>query len=303
MTMLLLLAAICLTLSVLAVANLATLPARNRRARIRTAATYGNVKVRKSGPERLRFADRVVTPLIAWLSRTMLRLTPKQNLESIAALLMSAGMRTTTPQMFLAAKGGCAILGLVLGLLVGSSSNGGLGLVFGVGLGAIGYIAPAFIVQSRARRRGAQLGAALPDALDLLAVSVEAGLGFDAAIAKLVQHMKGPLSEEFELALGEMRIGESRADALKKLAARAGTPEIQSFVRSIIQADQLGTSLGRILRVQATDTRNKRQAAAEERAMKAPIKLLFPTVLFIFPAMFIVVLGPAMLSLGKVFGF
>jgi len=303
MTMLLLLAAVCLSLSVLAVANLATMPARNRRARIRTAATYGNVKVRKGGPDRLRFVDRVGTPLVAWLSRTMLRLTPKQNLESIAALLMSAGMRTTTPQMFLAAKGGCAILGLVLGLLVGSGSSGGAALLFGVGLGAIGYIAPAFIVQSRARRRGAQLGSALPDALDLLAVSVEAGLGFDAAIAKLVQHMKGPLSEEFELALGEMRIGESRADALKKLAARAGTPEISSFVRSIIQADQLGTSLGRILRVQATDTRNKRQAAAEERAMKAPIKMLFPTVLFIFPAMFIVVLGPAMLSLGKVFGF
>jgi len=303
MTMLLLVAAVCLSLSVLAVANLATLPTRNRRARIRAAATYGNVKVRKGGQERLRFADRVLTPLVAWLSRTMLRLTPKQNLESIAALLMSAGMRNTTPQMFLAAKGGCAILGLVLGLLVGSGSSGGFALVFGIGLGAIGYIAPAFIVQSRARRRGAQLGAALPDALDLLAVSVEAGLGFDAAIAKLVQHMKGPLSEEFELALGEMRIGESRADALKKLAARAGTPEIQSFVRSIIQADQLGTSLGRILRVQATDTRNKRQAAAEERAMKAPIKMLFPTVLFIFPAMFIVVLGPAMLSLGKVFGF
>jgi tight adherence protein C len=100
-----------------------------------------------------------------------------------------------------------------------------------------------------------------------------------------------------------MRIGESRSDALKKLALRAGTPEVSSFVRSIVQADQLGTSLGRILRVQATDTRLKRQAAAEERAMKAPIKMLFPTVAFIFQAMFIVILGPALLSLGKLFGF
>jgi tight adherence protein C len=115
--------------------------------------------------------------------------------------------------------------------------------------------------------------------------------------------MAGPLSEEFELALGEMRIGESRADALKKLAARSGTPEISAFVRAIVQADQLGTSLGRILRVQAVDTRNKRQAAAEERAMKAPIKMLFPTVAFIFPAMFIVVLGPALLSLKTLFNF
>ncbi len=300
--MLLIAAAVCLSASVFAVANLATLPARNRRARIRSAATYGNVKV-SGGPERLRFSERVITPLVASLSRTMLRLTPKQNLESIAALLMSAGMRDTSPQSFLASKAACAIGGLVLGLLLGSASSGGLAFFFGLGLAALGYITPAVIVSSRARRRGAQLVAALPDALDLLAVSVEAGLGFDAAVAKITQHMHGPLSDEFELALGEMRIGESRPDALKKLALRAGTPEIASFVRSIIQADQLGTSLGRILRVQATDTRNKRQAAAEERAMKAPIKMLFPTVLFIFPAMFIVVLGPAMLSLGKIFNF
>ena len=302
MTMLLLAAAVCLSISALAVANIVTLPARNRRARIRSAATYGNVKV-TGGPERLHFSERVLAPLVAWLSRTMLRLTPKQNLESIAALLMSAGMRNTSPQTFLAAKGGCAIGGLVLGLLLGSASSAGLAFVFGLGLAALGYIAPAVVVSGRARRRGAQLVAALPDALDLLAVSVEAGLGFDAAVAKLTQHMDGPLTDEFELALGEMRIGESRPDALKKLAARAGTAEISSFVRAIIQADQLGTSLGRILRVQATDTRNKRQSAAEEKAMKAPIKMLFPTVLFIFPAMFLVVLGPAMLSLQKVFGF
>jgi len=302
MTMLLVAAAVCLSISALAVANLATLPARNRRARIRSAATYGNVKV-STGPDRIRFSERVVAPLVAWLSRSMLRLTPKQSLESIAALLMAAGMRNTSPQSFLASKAACAVGGLVLGLLLGSASSGGAAFVLGLGLAALGYIAPALIVSGRARRRGAQLVAALPDALDLLAVSVEAGLGFDAAVAKLTQYMHGPLSDEFELALGEMRIGESRSDALKKLALRAGTPEIASFVRAIIQADQLGTSLGRILRVQATDTRNKRQAAAEERAMKAPIKMLFPTVLFIFPAMFIVVLGPAMLNLGKVFGF
>jgi tight adherence protein C len=145
--------------------------------------------------------------------------------------------------------------------------------------------------------------AALPDALDLLAVSVEAGLGFDAAIAKLVEHMHGPLIDEFGLALTEMRVGEARQDALKKLSTRVDSPELAAFVRAIIQADQLGISLGKILRVQAVDTRLKRQAAAEERAMKAPIKMLFPTVLFIFPAMFIVVLGPALIQLSKVFAF
>lgn len=302
MPMLLILATLCLTASALCVGNLATLPARNRRARIRTAATYGNVRV-SADPDRVRFQERVVAPLLTSLARLMLRLNQKQNLESISMLLMSAGMRNTSAQTFLAAKGLSAGGGILLGVLIGafSSVTGAVGLA--AVFGAIGYIAPAFVVTQRAKRRQAAIVAQLPDALDLLAVSVEAGLGFDGAVAKLTQHMAGPLPEEFELALGEMRIGESRADALKKLAQRAGTPEISAFVRAIVQADQLGTSLGRILRVQATDTRLKRQAAAEERAMKAPIKMLFPTVAFIFPAMFIVVLGPAMLSLGKLFGF
>jgi tight adherence protein C len=113
--------------------------------------------------------------------------------------------------------------------------------------------------------------------------------------------MQGPLVEEFALTLGEMRIGESRQDALKKMAERTAVPEITTFTRSIIQADQLGISLGRILRVQAADTRLRRQAAAEEKAMKAPIKMLFPTVIFIFPSMFIVILGPAFLNLRNFF--
>jgi tight adherence protein C len=113
--------------------------------------------------------------------------------------------------------------------------------------------------------------------------------------------MEGPLADEFGLTLGEMRIGESRQDALKRMADRVGAPELSSFTRAIIQADQLGTSLGRILRVQAADSRLRRQAAAEERAMKAPIKMLFPTVLFIFPAIFLVILGPAFMNLEKVF--
>jgi tight adherence protein C len=300
--MLLILAAICLTLSALCVGNVATLPARNRRARIRSAATYGNVRV-SSGPERARFQERVLGPFVTWLARAMLRLNAKQSLESLSQLLMSAGMRNTSAQTFLAAKGIAAGSGVVVGIAIGAFSSVTAVFVFASMLGAVGYIAPAIVVSHRAKRRQAAIVRQLPDALDLLAVSVEAGLGFDGAVAKLTQYMSGPLPEEFELALGEMRIGESRSDALKKLAQRAGTPEVSSFVRSIVQADQLGTSLGRILRVQSTDTRLKRQAIAEERAMKAPIKMLFPTVAFIFPAMFIVILGPALLSLGKLFGF
>jgi tight adherence protein C len=173
--------------------------------------------------------------------------------------------------------------------------------MFGLVVVLVGFFGPDYLVSIYARRRRERIRAALPDALDLLAVSVEAGLGFDGAISKLTEHMDGPLAEEFGLTLSEMRIGESRGEALRRLGERADTPEISSFTRAIIQADQLGTSLGRILRVQAADTRLRRQAAAEEKAMKAPIKMLFPTVLFIFPAMFLVILGPAILNIDEIF--
>ena len=224
-------------------------------------------------------------------------------LESISARLLAAGMgRTITPTTFLAIKAAGGLVGGFFGFVVGAAAAGPVtAFPLALGLAAGGFIAPGFVVSMRGRKRREVIRAQLPDALDLLAVSVEAGLGFDGAVAKLTEHMEGALAEEFSLTLGEMRIGESRHDALKKLAERAATPEVASFCRAIIQADQLGISLGRLLRVQATDSRLKRQAAAEEKAMKSPIKMLFPTVIFIFPAMFIVILGPAMLNLMKLF--
>ena len=138
----------------------------------------------------------------------------------------------------------------------------------------MGFIAPDFLLNTRIKSRQERL-ADLPDALDLLAVSVEAGLGFDSAVVKITEQTEGPLGEEFSLTLSEMRIGESRQEALKKLAERTSIPEIGAFARSIIQADQFGISLGRILRVQAVDTRHRRQIAAEEKAMKAPSRCYF----------------------------
>jgi tight adherence protein C len=169
-------------------------------------------------------------------------------------------------------------------------------------LAVIGFLVPDVVVTLSTRTRRERIRIELPDALDLLAVSVEAGLGLDGAITKLTEHMSGPLVEEFALTLGEMRIGEARHEALRSMAERVPSRELAAFVRSVIQADQLGISLGRILRVQAADSRLRRQQAAEEKAMKAPIKMLFPTVLFIFPAMFIVILGPALLNLAKYLG-
>ncbi len=216
---------------------------------------------------------------------------------------MAAGMRKTSPTGFIASKGILAIGGAFAGLLIATATAPKFALPLLFFLGVAGFAAPGLYVNSRAKRRQAAVAADLPDALDLLSVSVEAGLGFDGAVQKLTEHMDGPLIEEFDLALGEMRIGEGRQEALKKISDRSASPEMASFVRAIIQADQLGISLGRILKVQAGDTRLKRQLLAEEKAMKAPIKMLFPTVVFIFPAMFLVVLGPAFLNLSKLFEF
>jgi tight adherence protein C len=277
-----------------------TAPAREREGSVKRAANYGKIRA-ALGEREQPFRERVVGPARDRLARLVLRIHPKTSVDGVRSRLLAAGLRNVSPTGFLAGKAAVGIGGLLLGILGGASVGGAGVLLFGLAFGGIGFLAPDFVVGSRARKRRDQIRSQLPDALDLLAVSVEAGLGFDGAISKLIDHMDGALSEEFGLTLNEIRIGESRQDALKKLAARADTPEISGFTRAIIQADQLGISLGRILRVQATDTRQRRQAAAEEKAMKAPIKMLFPTVLFIFPAMFLVILGPAFLNLSKIF--
>ena len=293
---------LCLAGAAYLIGEAVTLPARERRTSVRRAATYGKVRA-VLGPRQLPFSERILAPMGDRLARWTLRLHPKTTVEGVSSRLLAAGLgRKISPNTFLALKSGLAIAAILFGAVVGGAVAGpGAVLFAAVALGGVGFIAPDLVVGHKARARNDRIRAELPDALDLMAVSVEAGMGFDGAISKLTEHMEGPLAEEFALTLSEIRIGESRSDALKKLSDRTGTPELASFVRSIIQADQLGISLGRILRVQATDSRLKRQAAAEEKAMKAPIKMLFPTVLFIFPAMFLVILGPAFLNLSKIF--
>ena len=299
---LIVLAVLFLAAAAYLIGEAATAPARERHTSVKRAANYG--KIRAALGERDKpFRERVLTPARDRLAGVVLKIQPKSTVDGVRSRLLAAGLgRTVTPTGFLAAKAATAIGAMLLGLVFGTAAaGGGAALLFGAGLAVLGFMAPDFIVGAKARSRRDRIRQQLPDALDLLAVSVEAGMGFDGAISKLIEYMDGPLTEEFGLTLNEIRIGESRPDALKKLAERADTPEISGFTRAIIQADQLGISLGRILRVQATDTRQRRQAAAEERAMKAPIKMLFPTVLFIFPAMFVVVLGPSMIAIMKVF--
>ena len=293
---------LCLAGAAYFIGDAVTLPARERRVSVQRAATYGRFRSRL-GSGQAPFRQRVLLPAGERLAGWTLKLHPKTSIDGVSTRLLAAGLgRSISPTTFLAFKSALAIGGVFLGALFGGAVTGAGGvLLFAIALGGIGFLAPDFAVSAKARSRKDRLRAELPDALDLMAVSVEAGMGFDGAISKLTEHMEGPLADEFALTLSEIRIGESRQDALKKLSDRTGTPELSSFVRAIIQADQLGISLGRILRVQATDSRLKRQAAAEEKAMKAPIKMLFPTVLFIFPAMFLVILGPAFLNLSKIF--
>src|SRR6266480_4954526 len=292
----------CLAVSAYFVGDAVTLPARERHTSVNRAARYGSFRP-SLGAAHKPFRERVLAPLGERLARWTLKLHPRTTVDGVSARLLAAGLgRSLSPTAFLAFKSGLAIGGIVLGALFGGAVAGAGGVLFlSVTLAGLGFILPDLAVSSKARQRKERIRAELPDALDLMAVSVEAGMGFDGAISKLTDHMSGPLADEFALTLSEIRIGETRQDALKKLSARTSTPELATFVRAIIQADQLGISLGRILRVQATDSRNKRQAAAEEKAMKAPIKMLFPTVLFIFPAMFIVILGPAFMNFKGVF--
>ena len=291
-------AMILLAAAVFLAGEVATYPQRRRSNAVKRATGYGRARRLAPYEQRARFRERVIEPGVKRLAGIALRVNPRASLELISTRLLAAGLsQRFTAQQFLAAKAALAIGGLVAGAGLGAATIPVTGVLLVPMLGATGFLLPDSVLLLAIRGRRERIRIELPDSLDLLAVSVEAGLGLDGAITKLTEHMNGALVDEFALTLGEMRIGESRQDALKKLAERVPAPELSAFVRSVIQADQLGISLGRILRVQAADSRLRRQAAAEEKAMKAPIKMLFPTVLFIFPAMFLVILGPALLNI------
>jgi tight adherence protein C len=171
----------------------------------------------------------------------------------------------------------------LIGLLMG-----GVGLLFG-------YTIPEFWLGGRVRRRQHDILLQIPDALDLLTISVRAGLGFDGALGKVVEKLKGPLTDEFRRALAEIRVGKARRDALRDIVPRTEVPALTNFIGAIIQAEQLGVSISKVLQVQSEQLRIERRQRAEEMAAKAPIKMLFPLVGCIFPSLFIVILGPALI--------
>lgn len=166
-------------------------------------------------------------------------------------------------------------------------------------MAAIGYLVPDIILRSRYRERQGKILKALPDALELLCISVEAGMGFDAALRRLASDDDGPLSEELSRAVREMQLGQSRPDSLRALADRSTIPEFKSFVIALIQADAFGISIGSVLHTQADQMRLKRRQRAEERAQKIPVKITFPLLFCVFPALLVVLLGPAAITVSK----
>jgi tight adherence protein C len=171
-----------------------------------------------------------------------------------------------------------------------------------IGVGVLGYAVPDLIIGSRGRQRQTQIGRELPDTLDQLTISVEAGLGFDAALMRVASTGTGPLAEELRRMLGELKVGVSRADAFRHLIDRTDVSELRHFALVLKQAEEFGLPIARVLRIQAAELRMKRRQRAEETAMKVPVKIVFPLVLCIFPALFVVLLGPAVIRVLRVLG-
>ena len=191
------------------------------------------------------------------------------------------------------------VIGVGAAALMLATGNVPMAFLFGLVGAVIGFMGPEFWLGSRARKRSFEMVLQLPDVLDLLTISVEAGLGFDAALAKVVEKMEGPLVDEFQQALAEIRMGRTRRDALRDVVARADSQPISNFIGAIVQAEQLGVPIAKVLQIQSQQLRIERRQRAEEAAAKAPVKMLFPMVGCIFPTIFIVILGPAIVTVMK----
>jgi len=250
------------------------------------------------------FHQRVLVPTLRGVGGFGRKFTPASVTERLGKDLVYAGSPVGwDAERILAMKLlGVVVFGigfLLLGRLGGLSPFRTLILA---GLGVfVGYYIPEWVLRSKAGARQKLIQRALPDALDLLSITVEAGLGFDAAMARVARQAGGPLGEELHRVLQEMQIGKSRADALRDLGERTTIPELKSFVLAMIQADIFGISIAKVLHVQANEMRVKRRQRAEEKAQKVPVKIVFPLLTCIFPSLFVILLGPAMISIYNAF--
>jgi tight adherence protein C len=256
------------------------------------------------------FVQRVLLPLGESVAKLFRGYTPAEVAERTQKKLVMAGLfpRVTAMQLmglcwFSAA--GCVVLTFLLLLTLATRQGGNVRLndpynIFYLFTAAFGgYILPQFVLSKKARKRQEEILIALPYSIDILSISVEAGMGFDAAVGYTMRKIKGPLAEEFSKTLNEIRLGKPRLEALEDLGNRAGVEDLKTFITAVVHASRLGGSITHTLRIQADSIRLRRRQRAQEQAMKAPIKIVFPLVLFIFPTLFVVLLGPALINIWQ----
>jgi tight adherence protein C len=252
------------------------------------------------------FSERVVLPLLRQVASILTRLRPQRNIEAMKHQLELAGNPNNwTPADFLGVRGIAAIVTLVLAFVFTIVLNTPVpqNLLFWVVGLVLGFYLPVLWLRSKIRTRQHEIQKALPDALDMLCISVEAGLGFDAAMAKVIEKWDNELSRTFARASAEIRLGKLRRDALRDMANRCDVPDLSNFIAAVIQADQLGVSIAKVLRIQSEQMRVKRRQRAEELANQAPVKMVIPLVFLVFPSILIVLLGPAVLQFTTGGGF
>jgi tight adherence protein C len=256
-------------------------------------------RVRLPEEKRPSFGDRVLGPFIDALAGGVLGLLPHGLLARTNKKLVLAGEPITLSGFLtvcVAAAGVLGVLGFAMTFaMLGKTDPRGIGFT-GV-LTGVGIFLPFMWVNNRIRQRQTAIIKGLPDAFDLITACVEAGLGLDAALTRVAEKMEGPFAEEMSITLREIGMGRSHAEALRDLADRTAVADLSMFVNAIIQAEQMGTSIGQVLRVQSDQMRMRRRQRAEELANQAPVKMMFPLVLFILPTLFIVILGPAIIQL------
>jgi tight adherence protein C len=307
-TSLLLIGALAMFLAVFAIAYSVQVIVAERRQAYRTLQAIRAVELRPADLRNRELArparERLVKPLYNTALTVARRFTPAGARDAIRRKLVMAGSPFGwDPDRVLVAKVACLTGGTVLGLLFLAlfSFAWPLRVLGFLALGLLGYWLPNIVLTNAVQRRQAEIRSALADSIDLLTICVEAGLGFDAALAHVSKNTSGPLADEFYRTLQEVQLGRSRNEAMRNLADRSNVSELRAFVLAMVQADIFGVSVANVLRVQAKDMRIKRRQLAEERAMKVPIKVLFPVLFCIFPALFVVILGPAIMRIADVF--
>jgi len=240
------------------------------------------------------FSERVMFPVLGNFTHVFIQLMPHTFVQRISRQLLAAGDPMTTAGFFavlLITTIFFPVAFVALFAMAGASVNA-LILILALIFGGFGFLLPVCVLQLAVGSRKTAIWKRLPDAFDLITVSVEAGLGLDAALRQVADKLRGPLADEIGKVLREVGMGRSRREALEDMSQRCQVRELETFVHAVIQAEQLGTSLGRVLRAQALSLRVRRRQRAQEMARRAPVKLVFPLVLLIMPTFFIITLGP-----------